>query len=201
MARPLQYAAPRDRDDRARMTALGAHIRGERQRKQLSLEALAGSSGVSRSMLSAIERGEKVPTVLVLDRIAGALGVSVARLMDDQRDDRVVLLPVGEQQSVLELGWRRHIVSPVRAGLEMEFGRLVFDPQTDAGHFGAHQAGWTEYVVIESGVLDITLDGVAYRLNTGDALFYESDVDHAFANPTDEQTIAYIVMLGAGGRA
>ncbi|MFE4672324.1 helix-turn-helix domain-containing protein [Streptomyces sp. NPDC056723] len=184
--------------DRRRIAALGARIRHERQTKSLSLQGLADRSGVSRSMLSAIERGDKVPTVLVMDRIAAALGVSVSRLLDEQREAKVVFLLAAEQQTVeKEPGWRRSILSPVLPGVDLEFGRLEFEPYTDAGTFTPHQPGWTEYVAVESGTLEITLGGSdRYMLQAGDTLYYESDVDHAFRNPEGEPTVAYIVMTG-----
>jgi len=180
------------------MTVLGNRIRAERLDRHLSLNDLSDRSGVSRSMLSAIERGSKVPTVLVLDHIAGALGVSVSRLLMEERKDRVVVLRAEQQEVVTEdAGWMRRIVSPVLRGIDFEMGRFEFDPGVDAGEFGTHQHGWTEYVAVEKGSLQITLNGTdVYLLGEGDALFYESDVPHAFRNPGRSKTIGYIVMNG-----
>ena len=78
------------------LARLGGRIRQERARRRLSLEDLEARSGVSRSMLSAVERGGKAPTVLVLDRIATGLDTSIARLLGDERASRVVVLRRGE---------------------------------------------------------------------------------------------------------
>ncbi|BAH55444.1 hypothetical protein ROP_71970 [Rhodococcus opacus B4] len=183
--------------DRLSMTALGARIRTERQLRRLSLEDLARSSEVSRSMLSAIELGAKVPTVLVLDRIAVALGVSVSRLLDEEREGRAIHLPVAAQRVVSDAaGWRRKITSPVVHGLDFETGRLEFDPLVDAGEFAPHHKGWIEHITVERGQLEITLAGQAYLLGEGDALYFESDVIHAFRNPGRSKTVAFIVMSG-----
>ena len=45
-----------------------------RRRQGLTLEELAGSSGVSRAMLSKVERGEKNPTLVVAAKVAEGLG-------------------------------------------------------------------------------------------------------------------------------
>jgi XRE family transcriptional regulator, regulator of sulfur utilization len=182
--------------DWARIAVLGSKVRAERQAKRLSLEAMARRSGVSRSMLSAIERGTKVPTVLVLDRIANALGVSVSRLLDRQRTSKVVELRAGDQQVVGEQGWNRNIVSPVLPNVDLELGRLEFEPSVDAGEFAPHQSGWGEYVVVEEGSLEIMLDRRdRYLLERGDALYFESDLVHAFRNPGEKRTVAYILMI------
>src|ERR1051325_7110221 len=135
------------------IAALGERIRLARQQRRLSLEALAAQSGVSRSMLSAVERGLKVPTVLVLDRIATGLGTSIARLLGDEARSRVVLLRHGEQDVVRDpQGWQRRILSPVLPGVEFEFMRTTIEPGVDAGVFNPHAAGSREYVAIERGV-------------------------------------------------
>jgi len=187
---------PVERDDQQRMALLGRRLRLERRSHQLSLDGLAARSGVSRSMLSAIERGTKVPTVLVLDRVAGALGVSVSRLLDEQQEGPVILLRNHQQKRVNDAaGWTRSIVSPVLPGVDLELGRLEFAPEADAGEFAPHQPGWIEYVAIEEGALEITLSGSdRYLLQTGDSIYYESDLPHAFRNPGRQPTVAYIVM-------
>src|SRR2546421_9916981 len=57
-------------------------VRELRAAQGLSLDALAGKSGVSRSMISVIERGESSPTAVVLEKLAAGLGVTLASLFD-----------------------------------------------------------------------------------------------------------------------
>src|SRR5258708_40060647 len=61
---------------------LAERLRALRTAAGLTLEALAESAGVSRSMISLIERGESSPTANVLDRLAAGLGVTLASLFD-----------------------------------------------------------------------------------------------------------------------
>ena len=181
--------------DEIRLTALGARLRAERERRGLSAEVLAARSRVSRSMLYEIERGRKAPTVLVLDRIATALGTSMARLLDDERGGRVVLLP-REEQSVARAaaGWERRIVSPALPGIEFEFMRTTLGPGVDAGAFDPHAPGSREYVAVESGDLELTIDGQPYQLRAGDAIYYEGDCQHGFRNRQASPCVYYLVM-------
>jgi transcriptional regulator with XRE-family HTH domain len=174
---------------------LGERIRAERSRRRISLEDLSALSGVSRSMLSAVERGAKVPTVLVLDRIATALGTSIARLLGDERVARVVVLR-HDQQSVARdpSGWERRILSPVLPGVEFEFMRTTIPGGVNAGAFSAHGPGTREYVAIEKGTLLLTIDGVAYTLSAGDSIYYDGNCVHAFANPGSETCVYYLAM-------
>jgi transcriptional regulator with XRE-family HTH domain len=177
------------------MADLGERIRAERSRRRFSLDDLAAMSGVSRSMLSAVERGAKVPTVLVLDRIATALGTSIARLLGDERVARVVVLRHDEQSVARDpTGWERRILSPVLPGVEFEFMRTTIPAGVDAGVFSPHGPGTREYVAIERGMLLLTIDGVAHRLSAGDSIYYDGNCVHAFLNPGSEPCVYYLAM-------
>ncbi|SRR5579884_1542164 len=177
------------------MTDLGERIRIERLRRHLSLDALSTQSGVSRSMLSDIERGNKVPSVLTLDHIATALGTSIARLLGEEQTARIIVLHHAEQDVAQDAsGWERRILSPVLPGVEFEFMRTTILPGVDAGTFSPHVAGSREYVAIEQGTLQLTLNGEVYLLQAGDSIYYAGDCYHAFANPGEVPCIYYLVM-------
>src|SRR5262245_13987007 len=59
---------------------LAGRVRELRAARGLSLDALAGRSGVSRSMISLIERGECSPTAVVLEKLSRGLNVVMASL-------------------------------------------------------------------------------------------------------------------------
>jgi XRE family transcriptional regulator, regulator of sulfur utilization len=177
------------------LASLGERIRMERLRRHLSLEDLSGQSGVSRSMLSDIEHGRKVPSVLVLDHIATALGTSIARLLGEEKEDRIILRRHDEQEVARDpSGWERRILSPVLPGVEFEFMRTTILPGVDAGIFSPHARGSREYVAVEQGTLQLTLNGEVYLLQAGDSIYYVGDCHHAFANPGEVPCIYYLVM-------
>ena len=62
---------------------IAARVRDLRAAANLSLEALARRSDVSRSMLSLVERGETSPSAVVLEKIATGLKCTLAALFDD----------------------------------------------------------------------------------------------------------------------
>src|SRR5262245_28317369 len=184
------------------MAALGRQIRAERARRRLSLEQLADRAGVSRSMLSEVERGSKVPTVLVLDRIATGLDSSIARLLGEERSAPVIVLRRSEQDVAVDpSGWERRILSPVLPGIEFELMRTTIPGGVDAGAFSPHAPGSREYLAMERGTLELTIDGTAYVLHAGDSIYYAGDCVHAFANPADEPCIYYLAMEVAGDAA
>ena len=62
------------------LSALGARIRGERQRLGLSQEAFADKCGFDRTYISLVERGKRNISFLNLCTIAAGLGVSISNL-------------------------------------------------------------------------------------------------------------------------
>ncbi|EFH85902.1 helix-turn-helix domain-containing protein [Ktedonobacter racemifer] len=177
------------------LTDLGARIRSERLRRHLSLEVLSSQSGVSSSMLSDIERGKKVPSVLVLDSIATALGTSLARFLEEEQQAKVIVLRHREQEVVQDpSGWERRILSPVLPGIEFEFMRTTILPGVDAGVFLPHGTGSREYIAVEEGTLQLTLNGTVYLLQAGDSIYYTGDCHHAFTNLGEKPCTYYLVM-------
>lgn len=191
----MEHKAPTRPAPRLDMATLGERIRTERGRRRLSLQDLEARTGVSRSMLSEVERGGKVPTVLVLDRIATGLDTSIARLLGEERSARVVVLRRDEQDVAHDpSGWERRILSPVLAGVEFELMRTTLPAGVDAGEFAPHAPGSREYLAMERGTLQLTIDGVEYRLRAGDSIYYAGDCRHGFANPGRIPCNYYLAM-------
>jgi transcriptional regulator with XRE-family HTH domain len=65
----------------AQRAALGAFIREQRQRANLSLRQLAELTSLSNPYLSQVERGLHQPSVRVLKAISGALNLSAETLL------------------------------------------------------------------------------------------------------------------------
>jgi transcriptional regulator with XRE-family HTH domain len=186
------------------MADLGARVRATRLGRSLSLAAAAARAGVSRSMLSAVERGAKVPTVLVLDRIATALDTTIARLLGEERAARVVVLRHAAQDVARDpSGWERRILSPVLPGVEFELMRTTIGAGVDAGVFAPHARGSREYLAMERGTLQLTIDGTPYTLRAGDSVYYAGDCHHQFANPGREPCVYYLAieLVGSGPHA
>ena len=69
---------------------VGPALKARRQRRRLSLHALAAQAGISPSHLSRIERGLSVPSYDVLDRVADALGSDLRALRTEEASARAV---------------------------------------------------------------------------------------------------------------
>ena len=179
---------------------LGVRVKDLRKEAGLTLDELAGRSGVSRAMISKLERGEKNPTLVIAARLAEGLGVSLSRLAGVEERREVVLVP-RERRMVLrdpETGFERQSLSPTFAGRGVEFLRNVVPEGSTSGDFPAHRKGVEEHLVVEKGELKATLGGEEYLLREGDALFFEADVPHRFDNAGRGECAYYLVISSAG---
>ena len=182
---------------------IAERVRELRAARGLSLDALAGRSGVSRSMISLIERGESSPTAVVLEKLAAGLGVMLASLFDApavaaqgpsgpvaRRDDQ-------PQWQDPDSGYLRRNVSPPGAPQPMQIvevlfpagGRVAFE--TGARDVRVHQQVW----VLE-GAIDVTLGQERHRLREGDCLAMQLDGPTMFHNPTRKPT-RYAVVIAS----
>lgn len=178
------------------LIALGQRIRAMRRGQSLTLAALAERAEISVSMLSSVERGEKAATVLVLHRIATGLETSISRLVEDESPARAVVLRAGDQVVVPGPGgWTRRILSPVVPGVEFEMMQTTVPPGIDTGEYGPHPPGSHEYLLVEAGMLTVTLDDVDYRLGAGDSIYYDGASRHAYRNDGDEICRYVLAMI------
>jgi transcriptional regulator with XRE-family HTH domain len=162
----------------------GERVRALRRERGLTLDGLAGRSGVSRAMISKLERGEKTPTLVVAAKVAEGLGVSLSQLVGIQERREVVVVR-RERRMVMrdpETGFERQLLSPSFGGRGIEFIRNVVPGGSTSGEFPPHRRGVTEYVVVERGRLRALLGSDEYFLEEGDALYFEADVPHRFDN-------------------
>lgn len=176
---------------------IAARVAGLRAARGLSLEALAASSGVSRSALSLIERGETSATAVLLEKVAAALGVALAELFETERAAPGPLMRRAEQAEWRDPGsgyLRRNVSppdhpSPLRI-VEVEFpaGRRVLLEG------GSPSGAIDEQVWVLEGTMALTLGGTTHRLEPGDCLALHVDGPIEFHNPT-RRPARYAVVI------
>ncbi len=177
---------------------IASRVRGLRAARGLSLDALAGKSGVSRSMISLIERGETSPTAVVLEKLAAGLGVMLASLFDAPAAGGPVARRADQPQwRDPGSGYVRRNVSPPGVPQPMRIVEVHFPPRArvafdNAGRDGGvHQQVW----VLE-GEIEVTLGPDCYRLREGDCLAMQLDRPTTFHNPT-RSPARYAVVIAS----
>jgi quercetin dioxygenase-like cupin family protein len=57
-----------------------------------------------------------------------------------------------------------------------------------------HSPGTTENLVVASGGIRLRVGNEQHLLTPGDAIFFEADVAHEYANPGEVEAVMYLVM-------
>lgn len=184
------------------LAALGRRLQAIRLERGLTLQQLAARSGVSMSMLSAVERAERAPTIVVLARIADGLGVPLGVLLGEGEPPRVVVRRAREHDAVeYPEGWSREILSPVIPGVNFELVRTTLPPGADPGPFPAYAPGSHEFVLVESGALTMTIGDETLELRPRDSVYFAADVTHRYRNATRKPCSYYVAALIMRSRA
>ncbi|MDP6969227.1 MAG: XRE family transcriptional regulator [Gammaproteobacteria bacterium] len=175
---------------------IGKIIRDARKSLGLTLERLAERSGVSRSMLSAIERGTANPTFAIVWSLAQSLGLDLSVLEGESRQHSPV-----EHLHAYSTPMRRsadgccelYMLSPRRTVLPVEWYRLVMQTggvlQSDAHAFGTF-----EHLTCLTGSLSVTLEEQTIIAQSGDTLRYRADCAHSIVNLGSGLTEAVLVV-------
>ena len=182
---------------------IAERVRELRAARALSLDALAGRSGVSRSMISLIERGESSPTAVVLEKLAGGLGVMLASLFEAPAiAARTPGGPVsrrGDQPQWRDpaSGYIRRNVSPPGVPQPMQIVEVHFPP---GGRVAFENVGRDacihQQVWVLEGTMDVTLGAERHRLREGDCLAMQPDRPTMFHNPT-RKPARYAVVIAS----
>jgi transcriptional regulator with XRE-family HTH domain len=176
---------------------IGAELRRVREARKLSLRALAGSVGVSASLLSQVETGKTQPSVSTLYALVNHLGISLDALLDAGPEASTAVTSDHRNSGGVV---QRHADNPL---IEMENGvtweRLaigetaVADPlivtyapgATSAIDGRLMQHAGLEYGYLLSGRLTLRLDFEVYDLDPGDSFCFDSGRPHLYVNSTD----------------
>jgi transcriptional regulator with XRE-family HTH domain len=172
--------------DGLRPYAIGEKIRGLRLKKSMGLVELGKHTGLSAALLSKLERGKLFPTLPTLLRIALVFGVGLEFFFTDERKRRVVAV-VRKQDRI------RFPEKPNSDDVSYFFECLDY-PATER-KFNAffaefqdvppennkpHQHPGVEFVYLVTGTLDIKVGNEDFSLEAGDAIYFDSAVQHSY---------------------
>jgi transcriptional regulator with XRE-family HTH domain len=176
---------------------LGARVKQLRNEREWSLEALAGASGVSRSMLSEIEREQANPTLAVTLRIAQAFGMSLSELIETPGASSSITV-IRHQDRAFHYRSDKHCrirtLSPLNLEKDVEFYEVEL--QTGGAlRSAAHFEGTREFVTVVKGLVNIESSGDTDTLHHGDSATYRADVPHAIVNAGKGEAQVFLVVI------
>jgi len=182
---------------------VGRKVRELRKEKRYTLLDMVTKTGLQKSLLEEIEAGEVVPPVATLLKLAKALNVGMAyffeedigtgRIALNRKADRIRLQKRPHHHHEGEVDYiyeslemkkaNKHMEPLLVEFLPMEVSRMVF-----MNHEGE------EFIYVLEGTLEFRTDDRVEVLHPGDALYFESDINHSFRSLEDGPVKAIVVV-------
>ena len=169
-------------------TSVGSKIKGIRETKNLSIEEIAESSGLSVDQITSIENGQNLPSLGPLIKIARALGVRLGTFMDDNDALGPVVCRAEDRERDSSISFsngstdaRKHMeyhpLAQQKAGRHMEPFIIDINPEDNPDfQLSAHEG--EEFIYVMQGEIEIVYGKETYTLKEGDSIFYDSIVKH-----------------------
>lgn len=177
------------------------NVKRLRSDMDLSLDKLAGLSGVSKAMLSQIEQARSAPSINVLWKIARALDVPFAALISKRTDTQLAVVRKAEMKvlSSNKGNFTSKALCPLDIPRRVEFYELTIKAGTTERAV-AHPPGTAENIVIAEGELEIETSGQKTLLKEGDSIYFVADSPHVYRATGARDTRAFLVMTYAERR-
>lgn len=169
-------------------TFIGSKIKGIRETKNLSIEEISESSGLSIDQITSIESDQNLPSLGPLIKIARALGVRLGTFLDDSDELGPAITRAADRERDSSISFsngaadaRKHMeyhpLAKQKAGRHMEPFVIDINPTNDADfQLSAHEG--EEFIYVMEGEIEINYGKETYVLNQGDSIFYDSIVKH-----------------------
>lgn len=153
-----------------------------------TVQELAAEAGVSQGLISQLERGIGNPSFKTLQRIADALGLRIGDLVEaaSRTPDSPPMIVRRHARARLQVTAEAPIYELLTPNLR---GRLeVLETALPPGFSNRDEPFLhvgEECVVVIEGAVDVGVGDLIDRLETGDAITYDSSIPHWWENPSE----------------
>jgi transcriptional regulator with XRE-family HTH domain len=174
--------------------ALQQNLRAMRARRQMTLEELANSAGLTRGYLSLVERGLKVPSISALLKIASALDVNMAQLFDAEATTapKYTVYRSGPAGALSDGATMLTPLAPHMSRKLME--PFLLRPPFKQSSIGRHRGD--EMLFILSGQIELILAGEKIVLSAGESIYFGAEQEHVLRSIGSELAEVLVVIAG-----
>ncbi|MDD5169740.1 MAG: cupin domain-containing protein [Syntrophales bacterium] len=180
---------------------IGAKVRELRERRKLTLQDLAAKTGLAKSVLSEIEEDEMVPPVASLLKLSKALGVGMAHFF---QGDEPVKISVTRSNERIRIKSRPHHhegeVNYIYESLETKKSEKKMEPllveflPMDTSEIVFNKHDGEEFSFVLEGKLEFRTDDRVEVLSQGDAIYFDSDLNHSFRALDNSPAKALVIV-------
>jgi transcriptional regulator with XRE-family HTH domain len=165
--------------------AIGGKLRALRLKRKIGLVELGKHTGLSPALLSKLERGRLFPTLPTLLRIALVFSVDLGHFFEASREKPVVaIVRKGDRLRFPEPGRRPgaylfESLNFAATDRKLNAYRAEFFPG-EPGKLRFHEHDGVEFIYVLNGTLAVDVGEDEHVLQAGDAMYFNSNVLHAY---------------------
>jgi transcriptional regulator with XRE-family HTH domain len=181
--------------------SIGEKLRTLRLRKKMGLVELGSHTGLSPALLSKIERGKLFPTLPTLLRIAMVFSVGLEFFFTDDRKRRV--LAIARKKERLRFPEKPNTKDAAYLFESLDFGAVERKlnayhaefRRVDPRKIRLHQHAGVEFIYVAAGRLGLRVGAEDFHLESGDSIYFDSNVPHGYWNASSRKTTALVVTV------
>lgn len=176
-------------------------LRSLRLREKIGLVELSKHTGLSPAMLSKVERGKLFPTLPTLVRISMVFSVGLEYFFSDDRKRHVLGIvrrserkrfPDRPDSKDNSFFFESLDFAAVERKLSAYFAEFCAIPREKARPH--HHAG-VEFLTVACGKLEILIGTQGHTLETGDSIYFDSSLPHAYRRIGQKPCTAIVVTV------
>lgn len=180
-------------DQQEQDSRFGNAVRTRRTQLGVTLDQLAGTSGVSAAALSRVERGLLSPSLRNAIAIARGLGCDLSELVEPETAE---IIRAGENLRFFDQATGIERLALARPSPDVELLSYTVPPGATSSRFAAHKPGTREIFHVFAGQLEVCTAQETVILNAGDTATLRVDMEHWFTSTGKEPARLFLTVLG-----
>jgi len=177
------------------MKEIAEKLKAFRLANRMTLKQLASKAGCTDAYLSQLERGHANPSIMVLKGIAEALQVKVVDFfLEQETGENDVVLKEKERVNINFRQGDAKIQMLVRNIQNRRMQPFYTTIEPGGGSKGSYSHIGEECGIVLKGMLEINLDGKAYRLKKNESFYFSSQEPHSWSNPGKTKAVVIWVV-------
>lgn len=181
---------------------LGKRIQEARKMRKLTVKDISSRTGIDMDTLKLMESGEMIPPLGQLIKLGKALDMQMGYFISPGIDKPITVVRVDQRQPISRYGEKRsEQYGYYYESLAPEKGNRLMEPfivtllPTDMEEFSTHDG--QEFLFVLEGEMKVQVGDQTEFLQTGDAVYYDSNQPHLVKSVGDKKA-RILAVLYAG---
>lgn len=174
---------------------IGNNLREIRKQRQLTLDELSELTGVSKSMLSALERGVRNPTLNILIKINSGLKIPLTDIFQNKSLTIEGITRSDEMSTIThDNGYLVRSIINYNQDHPLEIFEQFISPHSR--HDSDAQIGESilEFLIPVKGNLTLVINESTFIINEGELIWFSTDRPNSYINNSDKDIKVIMIV-------